>query len=125
MSKLDPLQQSRDALCEFLYSEGYRNLCCMPNGEIAGLKKYIFTTAVVIGLDKWGWRTRFCFETWAEAEASLNEWDGTGFPPGFWIKQKPEEIPNPNRPDYRPSPAGRAEEAAAIISLLSLFPQPE
>jgi hypothetical protein len=89
------IELARKDLCAFLTGEGYYNLCCMPNRELAGVKRYLFTTAVVIGIDEWGWRTRFCFETAREAEAALAAWDGTGFPPGFWIKQKPEEITNP------------------------------
>jgi hypothetical protein len=85
---------SEEKLLALLDQEGYRNLKKMPSGEWAGIKNMLFTTALVVGLDMIGYRTRFCFETTRAAEASLAKWDGEGFPPGWWIKQKPEAISN-------------------------------
>lgn len=76
---------------------GYGNVRQLPTGEWAGLQKMMFTTGLILGIDEWGFRTRFCFETWDEAAKSLAAWDGEGFPPGYWIKQKPEDISNPVR----------------------------
>lgn len=75
--------------------EGYTPNRVLPNGEHAGVIDMQFTTALVVGIDEIGYRTRFCFCTRAEAEQALEEWDGTGFPPGFWVKQKPEDAFNP------------------------------
>ena len=96
---------SEERLLELLAREGYRNLKKMPNGEWAGIQNMLFTTALVIGLDEIGCRTRFCFETAEAAEVSLAEWEGEGFPPGWWIKQKPEDVDNPLRKPM-PSIAG-------------------
>lgn len=62
----------------------------LPTGEWAALCRMIFTTGLVVGIDlqEWVYRTRFCFEHYSDALASLNAWDGRGDPPGPWIKEK-------------------------------------
>lgn len=80
---------------EEIAKEGYTPNRILPTGERAGVIDMLFTTALAVGIDKIGYRTRFCFPTRAEAEKALKEWSGTGFPPGFWVKQKPEDMPNP------------------------------
>ncbi len=82
-------------LLKILKENDYYFLKVMPNGEIAGLHDYVFTVGLVVGLDEIGYRTRFCFDSASQAIVSLLNWDGKGFPPGWWIKQKPEEIPGP------------------------------
>jgi hypothetical protein len=90
---------ARTSLEDFLITQGYRHIRRLPTGELAAVMDMLFTTGLFVGLDAVGYRTRFCFEKAREAEASLAEWDGKGFPPGWWIKQKPEETPNPLRAD--------------------------
>lgn len=86
-------------LLEILAGEGYRDIVRLPTGEIAGLSRFLYTTGLCVGLDESGYRTRFCFDGYNEALQSLEQWDGEGFPPGWWIKQKPEGISNPLRND--------------------------
>lgn len=74
---------------------GYFPVKQLPNGKWAGVMDMVFTVGLFVGLDETGYRTRFCFPSWPEAAQALEEWDGTNFPPGFWIKQKPENITNP------------------------------
>lgn len=68
--------------------EGYQFLKVIATGELAGLLPFFFTVGLVVGIDKYGYRTRFCFKTAKEALASLVMWDGLGDPPGHWIKEK-------------------------------------
>jgi hypothetical protein len=75
-------------LIEFLNKEGYTNIIELQNGELAGLCKFMFTTGLVVGLTKHGYRIRFCFEFTHEAITALEGWDGVGYPPGNWIKAK-------------------------------------
>lgn len=81
----------------YLAEQGYSFVRKLPTGEWAGLQRMVFTTGLFIGLDEFGWRTRFCFEDSGQAMAALAVWNGEGFPPGYWIKQKPEEVMNPLR----------------------------
>jgi hypothetical protein len=70
---------------------GYRNVCRLANGEVAGIRPMIYTAGLFLGLDQTGWRTRYCYETMVQAQTALEQWDGRGDPPGPWVKQKPEE----------------------------------
>jgi hypothetical protein len=70
---------------------GYSNLKVLANGELAGVQMFLFTYGLTVGLGFIGYRTRFCYHTKSEAVEALRQWDGTGDPPGLWIKQKPED----------------------------------
>jgi hypothetical protein len=80
------------SLNDELTAQGYTDIRVLPNGETAAVLRFMFTFGLMVGVDKIGYRTRFCFGTYEEARDSLAAWDGKGFPPGFWIKQKPENI---------------------------------
>lgn len=67
---------------------GYERVRVLPNGETAGLLRMIFTVGLVVGLDEFGYRTRFCYPDFNDAAAALESWDGIGDPPGPWIKEK-------------------------------------
>lgn len=83
------------ALTAALKRNGYGPLRRLPTGEWAGDVDQLYTVGLFVGLDESGYRTRFCFPDRPSAEAALAAWDGAGFPPGFWIKQKPEDFRNP------------------------------
>lgn len=85
-----------------LAGEGYTDIRKLPTGEWAAVKRFLFTFGLCVGLDRSGYRTRFCYGTEIEAAAALHKWDGEGFPPGWWIKMKPEDISNPMRQESTP-----------------------
>lgn len=74
----------RDEILAF----GYSSPRLLPTGEWAGLLRMIFTYALVVGIDEIGYRTRYCYARQTNAEMALEIWDGTGDPPGPWIKKK-------------------------------------
>lgn len=82
-------------LHQYLSRQGYTDLRELWSGEIAGLHKMMYTTGLVVGLTRTSWRTRFCFDQEEDARTALLSWDGTGWPPGYWVKQKPEEVHGP------------------------------
>lgn len=82
-------------LAASLAVNGYRNVRLLPTGEYAATARMASTWALLVGLDFAGYRTRFCYEREAEAVAALKDWGGEGFPPGYWIKQKPEDVIGP------------------------------
>jgi hypothetical protein len=57
-------------------------------GEWAALRRMFYTVGLFVGIDETGYRTRFCYPTMLAALVSLAEWDGSGDPPGPWIKEK-------------------------------------
>jgi hypothetical protein len=84
---------------QFLEEEGYISPRLLPTGEWAAICQQMYTTALVVGLDREGYRIRFCFENPLDAVVALHDWDGSGFPPGYWLKRKGEggDLTNPER----------------------------
>lgn len=84
----------------YLADMGWKHARLLPSGEWAGIQKMAYTTGLAVGLDWMGYRTRFCFDgpdQEADARDALAAWNGSGWPPGYWLKQKPEGISNPAR----------------------------
>lgn len=75
------------ALIEVLPSSGYTEIRSL-NDRWCALKQFNYTFAVVVGLDRFGYQRRYCYEHRAEAQAALLAWDGLGHPSGPWIKCK-------------------------------------
>jgi hypothetical protein len=71
-----------------LVKEGYECIRMLPGGEASGIKRFIHTWAIVVGIDKFGYRCRYCYETQHAAYIHHLQWEGKGDPPGPWIKKK-------------------------------------
>ncbi len=48
-------------LLDRLNEEGYVRCIRLPTGEIAGIMQQLFTTGLFVGLNEYGYRTRFCY----------------------------------------------------------------
>jgi hypothetical protein len=84
------------SLMEYLKKQGYTELTDI-NGFLCGIKRFAFTTGLMVGLDSMGYKGRYCYHTYNEALEALLTWDGKGHPEGNWIKYKGEiEVSNPN-----------------------------
>ena len=83
---------------KYLKSEGYTGIKEIPGVGICGLRSFIFTTGLIIGMNEIGYFGRYCYKTSQEASDALKSWDGSGDPPGNWIKYKGHEgeRENPN-----------------------------
>lgn len=93
------------ALASMLAENGYAMVRRLPSGEVAGLRQFMFTVGLCVGLDEFGLRTRFCYPSIAEAAFAMLLWNGHGDPPGAWIKQKGGvERCNPARNSFRGIP---------------------
>jgi hypothetical protein len=75
---------TKQCLEDFGYSEARE----LPTGVWAALLDQIFTTGLFVGLDETGYSHRYCYESYQLASAALRAWDGSGDPPGPWIKRK-------------------------------------
>jgi hypothetical protein len=76
---------------------GYAFAKEIPGHGMCGILRMIFTTGLFHGLDEIGHQGRWCYHTQAEAIQALVRWDGSGDPPGDWIKYKGKtEYLNPN-----------------------------
>ena len=85
--------------CDEVHKLGYWPAKRLPagawEGDWAGVCDQMFTASINVGIDRIGYKTRFCYETRQIAEAALLIWDGEGDPPGPWIKQIPEDRHGP------------------------------
>ncbi|MBB2915898.1 hypothetical protein [Cupriavidus alkaliphilus] len=55
----------------WLAQNGYTQVRRLPDGSYAGVSRLLFTTALYIGLDVWGWERRYCYESERDALAAL------------------------------------------------------
>ena len=87
----------KQILIAYLKSEGYSDIREIPGRGICGLRDFIFTTGLVIGMDETQYYGRYCYSSKDDALKALNEWEGDGDPSGPWIKYKgyPGERSNP------------------------------
>jgi hypothetical protein len=60
----------------------------LPGLGLCGVKHMIYTASLIVGLNEEGYRYRYCYPTLFDALEALRVWDGTGDPPGPWIKLK-------------------------------------
>lgn len=67
---------------------GYWPVRQLDSGVWIGFCDMNYTCALCVDLQQWGYGYRYCYERRADAEAALREWDGTGDPPGPWVKLK-------------------------------------
>lgn len=82
---------SNQGLHEFLADQNYTHLT-EHDGILYGLYRFIFTTGLIVGLERDGYSHRYCYDTTLEAIGALHDWKANGFqgePEGF-IKRKPE-----------------------------------
>ncbi|MDM0110220.1 hypothetical protein QTH97_35385 [Variovorax sp. J22R24] len=70
-----------------LLASGYTDLRVIEGVQCA-VRRFNFTTAIVVDIDPVGYQRRYCYEHGADARAALAAWDGREHPPGPWIKCK-------------------------------------
>lgn len=94
-----------------LREDNYVLIRFLPDNRAIALYQMMFTTALCVlrpgyfsatrdadgninALDNHR-ETRYCYEHFNDAVKAVAHWDGTGDPPGPWVKQKPEDRLNP------------------------------
>ncbi|KWT64595.1 hypothetical protein APY03_7571 [Variovorax sp. WDL1] len=82
-SGLDPV----DPLHAMLLASGYTDLRVV-DGVLCAVRRFNFTTAIIVGLDPVGYVRRYCYEHGSDARAALAAWNGREHPPAPWIKCK-------------------------------------
>lgn len=76
---------------EFLNENGYTHIKAMQDGTCCAIQRQLFTVGLFVGITRGGWQRRYCYEREYDAREALIQWDGTGDPPGPWIKEKPSD----------------------------------
>lgn len=73
-----------------LIDTGHTNIKTGPDGTVYALERYIFTHAIVCGIDWLGYDHRYCYGSLVEAMGAYRDWSDKNFegePEGF-IKRK-------------------------------------
>lgn len=72
----------------------------IPGQGTVALQPMLFTVGLFCHLQENfpHYRYRYCYESFPEALWALKKWDGTGHPPGNWLKRKGEggDLRHPN-----------------------------
>lgn len=77
-----------DEFIKLMEANDYLGTRKLASGEWAAVQKFLYTWGLVVGLDEFGRRTRFCYRLMQDAFMALEDWNGHGDPPGNWIKEK-------------------------------------
>jgi hypothetical protein len=77
-----------DEFQAYIIANGYPFVRQLPDGRWIGVSLFIYTVGLCVELDAFSYRYRYCYAYLKDAHAALTTWDGTGDPPGPWIKLK-------------------------------------
>lgn len=97
------MDMSIETLKEFLATQGYFDFKEIEGKGLCALRRFIFTTGLVVGLNEFVYESRYCYQHFSDARRALNEWDGTGDPSYGWIKHKgdgPDRVNPDNNSEY-------------------------
>lgn len=86
-----PATPPAQTFIEYLNANGYHRIKVMQDDTVCALQSQLYTTGIVVGLDRTGYKRRYCYERMEDAREALVQWDGAGDPPGPWIKEKPSD----------------------------------
>lgn len=78
----------------------------IPGLGTCGVQKFMVTSGLLVKLtfdgdtvfDSYYYERRYCYAVTRDAVTALQEWDGTGDPPGEWIKEKQSGRLGPGAP---------------------------
>lgn len=90
---------------EAIIQLGYIDARQLPSGEWIALGSSIYTLDLYIGIDETGWRCKWMYPAayGRDAGEAFKHWNGTGHPPGSWVKRKDKHgdawHPNAYRPE--------------------------
>jgi len=71
-----------------LRAQGYLDVRRIRDGPVIGVCPMWSTFGLMVGCDDGSYQSRYCYEDAADVAIAFRQWDGTGDPPGPWIKHK-------------------------------------
>lgn len=86
MSNRQPLTDEQFDIIETLEGQGYSNFE-NKDGRLCALYNFIFTVAIVVGIDENGYECRYCYGDLNQALSAYNDWNGIGDPEGYIVKK--------------------------------------
>lgn len=69
---------------------GFREVRVLPDGSIAALGDLLYTRAIHLGCDLWGWSRRFCFSDRARADSDFAKLQTEDDTPDGWVARRPK-----------------------------------
>lgn len=95
-----------DELRAWLATEGgYQNVRVLEDGTIVGTLELLFTRALVIGLNRWGWERRYCYEDRILANAAVLLLDtGDDEPLPGYVAQRAGPMPRRTPGEHKKHP---------------------
>lgn len=84
IAESDPELQEIQRLGEYL------RVRRLPDGSVAALGDLLFTRAIHLRCDLFGWERRFCFQDKARADAEFAKLQTEDDEPTGWIARRPE-----------------------------------
>jgi hypothetical protein len=84
-----------DALIRLAKAEGYTDVRIV-DGDVRGIYRFMFTYAIISGIDRYGYSGRWCYEDYATAIKSLNNWHADEKEPYGWHRHPDSGRRRPN-----------------------------
>lgn len=69
---------------------GFREVRVLADGSIAALGDLLYTRAIHLGCDLWGWSRRFCFSDRALADSEFAKLQTEDDTPDGWVARRPK-----------------------------------
>jgi hypothetical protein len=69
---------------------GFREVRVLSDGSIAALGDLLYTRAIHLGCDLWGWSRRFCFSDRARADSEFAKLQTEDDTPEGWVARRPK-----------------------------------
>lgn len=83
---------------------GYMNPKYSNNGELMAVSKFAFTYGLIVGINGYGYRVRYCYEGMRDCINAFDHYqDTTQDPLGPWIKAKGTGLDGKSRDDINPN----------------------
>lgn len=57
-------------------------------GQVVAVAKFLYTWGLLLDVTEESYSGRYCYASFDDAMFAMENWDGTGDPPGPWIKYK-------------------------------------
>jgi hypothetical protein len=67
---------------------GYVAARLLPDGRWLAIQPLMYTAGLMVEVGRLSYAYRYCYPNLVHALIAMETWDGTGDPPGPWVKQK-------------------------------------
>lgn len=69
----------------------YLDVRALEDGTIVGIGRLLYTTAVYVDMNEWGWSQRFCFDDRELAASEYQKLKTKSDEPSGWIARRPQQ----------------------------------